>query len=162
MCTSTTACQANRWLSATITKCTGRADDVCFLMVVLNNFVSCQRVDPSWSIMPSLLQYSAIGLCWILFFRLRFLLFLEQTVVWELLLCGHTMSSALTWLRGLALQPMCLDPKSVPSCFRLCFRCSISWRSFQGGTDYWQYRLSIQDVALWSDEFHQFPSLNVF
>ena len=55
----------------------------------------------------------AIGLCWTLFFRLRlvafFLLFLE-TVVWELLLCGHTMSSALTWLRGLALQPMCLDP----------------------------------------------------
>eukprot|EP00435_Cladocopium_sp_Y103_P011303 s2180_g2.t4 len=30
-----------------------------------------------------------------------------STVVWELLLCGHTMSSALTWLRGLALQPMC-------------------------------------------------------
>eukprot|EP00434_Breviolum_minutum_P030856 symbB.v1.2.027286.t1/scaffold2791.1/size70196/3 len=30
-----------------------------------------------------------------------------QTLVWELLLSGHTMTSALSWLRDLCLQPMC-------------------------------------------------------
>eukprot|EP00438_Fugacium_kawagutii_P034781 Skav236245 [mRNA] locus=scaffold829:345802:347295:- [translate_table: standard] len=30
-----------------------------------------------------------------------------QTLVWELLLQGHTMTSALQWLRDLTLQPMC-------------------------------------------------------
>ncbi|CAJ1395966.1 unnamed protein product [Effrenium voratum] len=30
-----------------------------------------------------------------------------QTLVWELLLAGHTLSSALSWLRSLPLRPMC-------------------------------------------------------
>lgn len=83
--------ETNRWLPASLTQRPG--SNPYFLIAWFSNCPDWKRND--------LIFFLRHGLYWS-----------GQTLVWELLLSGHTMTSALSWLRDLCLQPMCLEPKS--------------------------------------------------